>query len=213
MTLLSTVLILWICINQLTQQQVRLAADEADWNIFIPGLEFEDTWSGATQYQPGDIVTYGGYQYVALTNNLNKVPSTQTSDWDLFVTGFSLKGDYSNVTAYKTGDVVRVGGVTYIAIADTTGNRPPNVLYWDKLNEGLYWKGTWANATYYDKGDVVRGAVNTDTSYICITSHTSNNVGPATINEPDYAPGAGVDTSVWQLLSGGPENDVLSSTR
>ena len=201
---------LWICINQHTATS-SLAADEADWNIFIPGLEFEDSWSGATQYQPGDIVTYGGYQYIALTNNLNKVPSTQTSDWDLFVTGFSLKGDYSNVTAYKTGDVVRVGGVTYIAIADTTGNRPPNVLYWDKLNEGLYWKGTWANATYYDKGDIVRGSVNTDTSYICITSHTSNNVGPSTINQPDYAPGAGVDTSVWQLLSGGPENDVLSS--
>ena len=188
-----------------------LAADEANWDIFIPGLEFEDSWSAVVQYQPGDIVTYGGYQYVALTNNLNAVPSTQTSDWDLFVTGFSLKGDYSNVTAYRTGDVVRVGGLTYICIADTTGNRPPNVLYWDKLNEGLFWKGTWGNATYYDKGDIVRGAINTDTSYVCITSHTSNNVGPATINEPGYSPGAGVDTSVWQLLSGGPENDVLSA--
>jgi hypothetical protein len=188
-----------------------LAADEANWDIFIPGLEFEDSWDAATQYQPGDIVTYGGYQYVGLRNNLNKVPSTETADWDIFVTGFSLKGDYNNATAYKTGDVVRVGGTTYIAIADTTGNRPPSVLHWDKLNEGLYWKGTWANANYYDKGDIVRGSVNTDTSYICITSHTANNVGPATINQPDYAPGSGVDTSVWQLLSGGPENDVLES--
>ena len=201
---------LWICTAAHTSTS-SLAADEVNWSIFIPGLEFEDSWSGATQYQPGDIVTYGGYQYVALTNNLNKIPSTETSDWDLFVTGFSLKGDYNNATAYKTGDVVRVGGITYIAIADTTGNRPPNVLYWDKLNEGLYWKGTWSNATYYDKGDIVRGSVNTDTSYIAITSHTSNNVGPATINQPDYAPGVGVDTSVWQLLSGGPENDVLES--
>ena len=188
-----------------------LAADEANWEIFIPGLEFEDSWSSATLYQPGDIVTYGGYQYVALTNNDNKVPSTETTDWDLFVTGFSLKGDYNNGTAYKTGDVVRVGGTTYIAIADTTGNRPPSVLHWDKLNEGLYWKGTWNNATVYDKGDIVRGSVNTDTSYICVTAHTSNNVGPSTINQPDYAPGAGVDTSVWELLSGGPENDVLSA--
>ena len=188
-----------------------LAADEANWEIFIPGLEFEDSWSSATLYQPGDIVTYGGYQYVALTNNDNKVPSTETSDWDLFVTGFSLKGDYNNGTAYKTGDVVRVGGTTYIAIADTTGNRPPSVLHWDKLNEGLYWKGTWSNATVYDKGDIVRGSVNTDTSYIAVTAHTSNNVGPSTINQPDYAPGAGVDTSVWELLSGGPENDVLSA--
>ena len=188
-----------------------LNADSANWSLFIPGLEFEDSWNSGTQYQPGDIVTYGGFQYVALTLNSNKNPSTQTSDWDLFVTGFSLKGDYNNGTAYKTGDVVRVGGVTYISIADTTGNRPPNVLYWDKLNEGLYWKGTWTNAAYYDKGDIVRGAINTDTSYVAVTSHTANNVGPSTINEPGYAPGAGVDTSVWQLLAGGPENDTLSA--
>ena len=201
---------LWIATAAHTAN-ASLAADEANWEIFIPGLEFEDSWDSATLYQPGDIVTYGGYQYVALTNNNNAVPSTQTSDWDLFVTGFSLKGDYNNGTAYKTGDVVRVGGTTYIAIADTTGNRPPSVLHWDKLNEGLYWKGTWANATVYDKGDIVRGSVNTDTSYICVTAHTSNNVGPSTINQPDYAPGSGVDTSVWELLSGGPENDVLSA--
>ena len=188
-----------------------LNADSANWSLFIPGLEFEDSWNSGTQYQPGDIVTYGGFQYVALTLNSNANPSTQTSDWDLFVTGFSLKGDYNNGTAYKTGDVVRVGGVTYISIADTTGNRPPNVLYWDKLNEGLYWKGTWTNAAYYDKGDIVRGAINTDTSYVAVTSHTANNVGPSTINEPGYAPGAGVDTSVWQLLAGGPENDTLSA--
>ena len=188
-----------------------LNADSANWGLFIPGLEFEDSWSSATQYQPGDIVTYGGFQYVALTLNSNKNPSTQTSDWDLFVTGFSLKGDYDNATAYKTGDVVRVGGITYISIADTTGNRPPNVLYWDKLNEGLYWRGSWTNATYYDKGDIVRGAINSDTSYVAVTSHTANNVGPSTINEPGYAPGAGVDTSVWQLLAGGPENDTLSA--
>ena len=188
-----------------------LNADSANWSLFIPGLEFEDSWNSGTQYQPGDIVTYGGFQYVALTLNSNKNPSTQTSDWDLFVTGFSLKGDYDNATAYKTGDVVRVGGITYISIADTTGNRPPNVLYWDKLNEGLYWRGSWTNGTYYDKGDIVRGSINSDTSYVAVTSHTANNVGPSTINEPGYAPGAGVDTSVWQLLAGGPENDTLSA--
>ena len=128
--------------------------------------------------QPGDIPNLRRLpKYVALTNNNNANPPTQTSDWDLFVTGSSLKGDYNNGTAYKTGDVVRVGGTTYIAIADTT-ETDPSVLHWDKLNEGLYWKGTWNNATVYDKGDIVRGSVNTDTSYICVTAHTSNNVGP-----------------------------------
>ena len=202
---------IWICTTHHTSTS-SLATDEANWSIFVPGLEFEDSWNNSTQYQPGDFSTYGGYSYVAKTNNVNKQPSQYPADWDLFVTGFSLKGDYDNATAYKTGDVVRVGGFTYLNIEDSTGNRPPNVTYWNKLNEGLYWKGAWANATYYDKGDIVRGTINTDTSYICIQSHTSNNVGPSTINQPDAAPGAGVDSgSYWQLLSGGPENDVISA--
>jgi len=202
---------IWICTTHHTST-TSLANDEVNWAIFVPGLEFEDSWDSANEYQPGDFSTYGGYSYVSKSNNINKQPSQYPADWDLFVTGFSLKGDYNNATAYKTGDVVRVGGFTYLCIDDTTGNRPPNVAYWDKLNEGLYWKDGWTNATYYDKGDIVRGAINTDTSYICIESHTSNNVAPATINQPDAAPGAGVDSGTyWQLLSGGPENDVISA--
>ena len=203
---------LWICTTYHVST-ATLTADQANWAVFVPGLEFEDSWSSATDYQIGDFVTYGGYGYVAKTNSLNKNPNTYAGvDWDLFVTGFRLRGDYNNGTAYLNGDVVRLGGFTYICIEDSTGNRPPNVTYWDKLNEGIYWKGNWANATLYDKGDVVRGIINTNNSYICILAHTSNNVGPATITQPDYAPGAGVDTGTyWQLLSGGAESTALTT--
>ena len=203
---------LWICTTYHVST-ATLTADQANWAVFVPGLEFEDSWSSATDYQIGDFVTYGGYGYVAKTNSLNKNPNTYAGvDWDLFVTGFRLRGDYNNGTAYLNGDVVRLGGFTYICIEDSTGNRPPNVTYWDKLNEGIYWKANWANATLYDKGDVVRGIINVNNSYICILAHTSNNVGPATITQPDYAPGPGVDTGTyWQLLSGGAESTALST--
>jgi hypothetical protein len=203
---------LWICTTYHVST-ATLTADQANWAVFVPGLEFEDSWSSATDYQIGDFITYGGYGYVAKTNNANKNPNTYAGvDWDLFVTGFRLRGDYNNGTAYLNGDVIRLGGFTYICIEDSTGNRPPNVTYWDKLNEGIYWKGNWANATLYDKGDVVRGIINANNSYICILAHTSNNVGPATITQPDYAPGPGVDTGTyWQLLSGGAESTALST--
>lgn len=202
---------LWIC-TTLHVSTTTLTADQANWAVFVPGLEFEDSWNSATNYQIGDFVTYGGYGYVAATNNINKAPVSYPADWKLFVTGFNLRGDYNNATAYKIGDVVRLGGFTYIAITDTTGNRPPNVTYWDKLNEGIYWKGNWANATLYDKGDVVRGTTITTNTYICILGHTSNNVGPATITQPDYPPGVGVDTGTyWQLLSGGAESLALTT--
>jgi hypothetical protein len=203
---------LWICTTYHVST-TTLTADQANWSIFLPGLEFEDSWSSVTTYQIGDFVTYGGYGYVAKTNNTNKNPNTYVgTDWDLFITGFNLQGDYNNATAYKTGDVVRVGGFTYICIDDSTGNRPPNATYWDKLNEGIYWKGNWANATLYDKGDVVRGTINANNTYICILGHTSNNIGPATITQPDYPPGPGVDTGTyWQLLSGGAESTALTT--
>ena len=43
----------------------NLTADEANWSVFIPGLEFEDTWGPTVNTQVGDIVTYGGYTYIA----------------------------------------------------------------------------------------------------------------------------------------------------
>ena len=52
----------------LIPQLGTLQADIANWEKFVPGLEFENTWSGYERYQPGDFVTYGGNQYVANDN-------------------------------------------------------------------------------------------------------------------------------------------------
>ena len=174
------------------------------WYTFVPGLEFEDSWSSATNYQPGDFVTYGGYSYISKTNNSNVVPFGNASDWDLFTTGFSLQGDYNNATAYKVGDVIRLGGFTYLAKANTTGNRPPNLTYWEQLNEGINWRDAWANGTDYDKGDAVRGIAGTN-SYLCILEHTADQV--TLQNRPDQD----VSGTNWKLLSGGVESGNLTT--
>ncbi len=103
---------LWICTTYHTSQ-ATFAADEGKWSQFVEGLEFEDTWSGTKDYQPGDFVTYGGYSYVSKTNNIgNGHPSTNTTDWDLFTTGFKHAqdwGDDSSSEEYRVGDVVTIG--------------------------------------------------------------------------------------------------------
>ena len=68
----------------------NLTADEANWSVFIPGLEFEDTWGPTVNTQVGDIVTYGGYTYIAKTNNSEK-KLAESNDWDVFITGFNPK--------------------------------------------------------------------------------------------------------------------------
>lgn len=108
----------WICIAAHVSTGT-FATDEANWNQFNEGVEFGGDWSSATTYQPGDVVRYGGNQYVAKTNHVNSVPTTGTTDWDLFSEGFRYYNDWSNSTSYKIGSVVRLNGHTYLAKADS----------------------------------------------------------------------------------------------
>ena len=193
---------IWICVTHHTSQ-TYLTDDESKWNQFVEGLEFEDSWSGTVRYQSGDFITYGGYSYVAVTNNLGARPTSSPADWDLFTAGFRFIGDWGDDSSnyeYFTGDVVRLGGYTYLCIKDSSGHRPPNATYWQKLNSGVAWKNAYANSTLYDAGDSIRQGTS---SYICILAHTSN----TGVNDPANDSGG----TYWNQLAGGPETDVLTT--
>ena len=196
---------LWICTTQHTSGATNLAADEVNWAQFVEGLEFEDSWNSNKSYQPGDFVTYGGYSYVSITNNIGLKPSDNIAAWDLFTTGFRFIGDYeddSSTREYIEGDVIRLGGYTYLCIEKHEGFRPPNPLYWQRLNEGFEWKGTWTDATFYDAGDSVQHGVN---SYICVSAHTSDEI--TLTNRPDQD----VAGANWNLLVAGAESGNLTT--
>ncbi len=108
---------LWICTTAHTSAGT-FESQQSNWSQFVKGFEFEDDWSNLTTYQPGDIVRYGGNQYIAKTNHVGATPSTSTTNWALFSEGFNWVSDWAYGTSYKIGDVARVNGNTYIAIAD-----------------------------------------------------------------------------------------------
>jgi hypothetical protein len=108
---------LWICTTQHTSSGT-FESQQSNWSQFVKGFEFEDEWSNSTTYQPGDIVRYGGNQYIAKTNHVGSTPSTGTANWALFTEGFNFVSDWAFGTSYKIGDVVRVNGYNYIATAD-----------------------------------------------------------------------------------------------
>ena len=145
---------LWVCT---TSHYASAILDETKFNVFVPGLEFEDSWSVSTTYQKGDIVTYGGYTYVAVSGSTGVTPSAAASEWDVLTTGFSLKGTYSAGTAYSTGDVVKYGGNTYVnKLSHTAGAQlPTNTSYYDLLVEGISLQGDWSSGTNYKIGEVV----------------------------------------------------------
>jgi hypothetical protein len=178
-----------------------LQQDINNWDKFVPGLEFENTWSPTTNYQVGDFVTYGGNQYVANALVYGAVP-TNSELWDLVTTGFNLRGDWGEDSTnqdYRPGDVVRLGGYTYLCTADHQGIRPPNTTYWARLNQGIEWKDTWQTATLYDAGDAVRYGL---ISYVCVLAHTSE-----TANRPDN------DSlgTYWNNLASGAEESSLTT--
>jgi hypothetical protein len=108
---------LWICTNAHTSYSTFATGN---WSIWVAGLQFYNSWAIGTTYQPGDMVTYGGYQYVANTVNTGNVPSTDSTDWSLFSTGFTFIGDWNSATSYQVGSVVRLSGYTYVALLDTS---------------------------------------------------------------------------------------------
>jgi hypothetical protein len=118
---------LWICVTQHTADAAFLTDSTAGrWSQFTEGTEFEDTWNNATLYQPGDIVRYGGNQYIAKTVHTavdaTETPTTQPSRWDLYTEGFKFQSAWANTTSYKIGEVVSIGGYTYLAAQDSPSN-------------------------------------------------------------------------------------------
>jgi hypothetical protein len=110
---------LWICTQTHTSTASFIADSATYWSQFVEGIEFEDTWNSGTTYQPGDVVRYGGNQYIAKTNHFNAVPSSSTTNWDLFQEGIKFQSDWTNTASYEIGEVVRYGGYSYLAIADS----------------------------------------------------------------------------------------------
>jgi hypothetical protein len=109
---------LWICTTQHTAA-AAFATDAANWTQYVEGFEYENVWSSATAYQPGDVVKYGGNNYVSKTQHTNSNPLTGTSNWDLFSEGLSYQSDWANTTSYKIGEVVKLNGYNYLAVADS----------------------------------------------------------------------------------------------
>ena len=208
----------WICAVAHTAS-ATFGADGANWNKFVEGFQYENEWSPFVGYQPGDVVAYGGYQYISKTSNTASKPTENIADWDIFSEGFKFIGDWNEDSAnqhYRVGEIVRLGGFTYVCVQDhETSQQPPNDEYWKKINEGIRWRGEWLDDQEYFEGDVVRYS---DNSYICTKYHISE--GDDYSTETLTEPGGGAEGSrpdladsgqYWSVIAIGSEQSVLTT--
>ena len=209
----------WICVSAHTSG-ATFGSDGVYWERFVEGFQYENDWSPFKGYQPGDVVRYGGNQYIAIDNSTNSVPTQTPAEWDLFTEGFRFIGDWNEDSAnqhYKVGEIVRLGGYTYICTQDhNTAQQPPNAAYWKLVNEGFRWRGEWLDDQEYFEGDVTRYGNN---SYVCIKYHISE--GDDYSTETLVQPGGGAQGSrpdltdsgqYWSILAIGTEQSVLTTT-
>ena len=207
---------LWICTAAHVPSSL-FETDVAKWSQFVEGFEFEDDWSNSTVYQPGDIVRYGGNQYVAKTNHSGSNPLTGTTDWDLFAEGFRYSNDWAINTSYKIGNVVRVNGYTYTATTDspsvtdtaTATSATGNVITVSDtsnmvVNMAIQFGGTSfgdinTGATYYIES-IPSGTTLTVSSLPGGTAKTlANDTGTMTVTAAPHP----TNTSYWQRLTSG----------
>jgi len=194
---------LWICLAY-HSSSAEFETDSSFWEAFVEGFEFEDEWDATRKYQSGDIVKYGGNQYIAVSDNVSDFPTGSNGQWQIFSEGLKFLGDWnedSSNVEYRVGEVVRLGGFTYRAVKDHANQQPPNEEFWQRLNSGFEWRGEWLDGAEYYAGDVVRFL---DSSFVANSYHIADDG----VNSPDVAD----SSEFWSALAIGTEQSVLTTT-
>jgi hypothetical protein len=163
--------------------QPAVTDSTGNWELIFPGYTYRGEWVGQDavegvptdrEYKTGDVVLAGGNLYIAVRDNANLGPDTESvydpgSDepfpWQLLVTGKRWKGPWKELTdeeeviEYFPGDVVTVAGTLYACIdkhtASSSDSKP--TLDFESENVGPYWvllaQGSPGNVLEYS-GDI-----------------------------------------------------------
>ena len=113
-------------------------------------FRWKGAWSSGTAYIKDDIVSYGGYSYVAIQDN-QASPPTNTTDWTLINKGISWEGQFDSNAVYKLGDVVSYTSSSYISVDSNHSGVVPGTdnTKWNLLAQGD------ANAVMTTHGDMI----------------------------------------------------------
>jgi hypothetical protein len=172
----------YIIVNQHRSGDANsFAANSGNFQLFAGGLEFLNTYANTINYSIGDVVTFGGYSYIASNNNINLQPNLYTNAWSVLTTGYIAVGTYNPATKYEPGQVVNYGAYTYVNKVESTGILPSNASYWSLVSKGTQYLGTYNSANSYVRGDVVRFGGNT---YTALTETVG--VAPTTSNTTQW---------------------------
>ena len=178
----------WYCHNHpdMTEQAtdgdwstITVSESSTYWALVAAGSGWRGAYNASESYYLQDIVTYGGYLYIAKNDSTGVVP-TETNNWDIFATSYNERGNWNNSTVYSAGDVVKYGAKRYIVKQGQTppvGTTPTTTQYYDVFVEAFEYKGTWTdlNSPTYYPGDIVLEGGRLYEAQVVHTATASNN--------------------------------------
>lgn len=132
-----------------------------------------NNWQDGSWYNVGDVVEYGGSNYVAVNENPGYNPSISTWFWDSTPEtcgGGSSSGGWCaswiDGQWYGVGDVVEYNGQSYVAVNENPGYNPEiSTWFWGSANGQCDGSGggtgggtscpSWVDGQWYSVGEVV----------------------------------------------------------
>jgi len=163
--------------------QLGLEADQSKWDTFSTTLNWAQAWTVNTRYKSKDLVTYGGYTYVAnaghvSANTVTLGLETDSGKWDTFNAGVIYRSTWSGSTVrYRVNDVVTYGADLWICTTQHTSSSAFDDTKWSIFVNGLQFESSWSNSTVYQIGDIVTYGGGT---YTAIQNHTGQTPSTAT---------------------------------
>ena len=193
-----------------------ITREQASFNVerYVSGFNGEGTWKAGIIYEVGDVVSYAGNSYVAITTSTQGVipPTELETEWNFLSEGIDAVGlsTYEDGRTYYRGELAQTGGNVYRHNATSSINVHPTkglttgigsttvgiaATAWILFNQGLRYDGAYVPSREYYANDVVEYS---SSSYVGIGSTAWVGIVP------------GTDASKWSALSLGDSNAVLT---
>jgi len=181
---------------------------------YVSGFNGEGTWKAGIIYEVGDVVTYAGNSYVAITTSTQGVipPTELETEWNFLSEGIDSVGisTFEDGRTYYRGELALTGGNVYRHNATSSLNVHPTKglttgigsttvgiaqTAWVLFNVGLRYDGAYSPSKEYFVNDVVEYS---SSSYVGIGTTSFTGITP------------GTNASIWSALSLGDSNALLS---
>jgi len=161
----------WICIRQHTSSNFNAdftfvppgdTVSQPAWKKHTDGVYYRGSWATATDYFPGEVVSYGGNVWLVGTAHTSGTYfDDNLSDWTVIAQAVGWKGDWATSTRYGVGDQVRYNGIVYRCItghtsaATTAEGLELDQVKWGTAYTNIHYAGEWASDTKYKANDIV----------------------------------------------------------